>query len=148
MEEANRKGPASSTPQPDHPKNHAISTPTKAPFASPHPLGFVAVPLLHSNLYLTVLLSSPPFFAFSLQLWVGVMLHTQPFFIAGIEDAGEAKSSAFGAMAMFIVTFISSLLGLWYDSQNKVDETVSSSGAPEAEYHLSTGHVPTYGTSS
>lgn len=76
------------------------------------------------------------------------MLKTQPFFIAGIEDYDEATSSAFGAMAMFIVTFVSSLLGLWYDSQNKEVDTVDCSGEPEAEYHLSTGDAPTYGTSS
>jgi len=49
---------------------------------------------------------------------------------------------------MFIVTFVASLLGLWYDSQKKSEETVTESGAPEADYHLSTGDVPTYGTSS
>ena len=75
------------------------------------------------------------------------MIQTQPFLIAGIEDYDEAKSNAFGAMAMFIVTFVASLLGLWYDSQNKIEETSAMDG-PEAEYHLSTGDVPTYGTSS
>jgi len=82
------------------------------------------------------------------QLWVGIILTAQPFFISGIEDYDQAKSSAFGAMAMFIVTFVASLLGLWYDSQKKSEETVTESGAPEADYHLSTGDVPTYGTSS
>lgn len=75
------------------------------------------------------------------------MIQTQPFFIAGLEDTDEAKANAFGAMAMFIVTFISSLLGMWYDSQNKIEETTSGNG-PESEYHLSTGDVPTYGTSA
>ena len=75
------------------------------------------------------------------------MIQTQPFFIAGIEDYDEAKSNAFGAMAMFVVTFVASLLGMWYDSQNKIEETTAADG-PEAEYHLSTGDVPTYGTSS
>ena len=75
------------------------------------------------------------------------MIATQPFFIGGLEDVDQAKASAFGAMAMFIVTFIASLLGLWYDSQNKIEETSAMDG-PEAEYHLSTGDVPTYGTSS
>ena len=67
--------------------------------------------------------------------------------ISGIEDYDEAKSNAFGAMAMFIVTFVASLLGMWYDSQNKIEE-ISATDGPEAEYHLSTGDAPTYGTSS
>jgi len=77
---------------------------------------------------------------------VGVMIQTQPFFIGGLEDSDEAKANAFGAMAMFIVTFVASLLGMWYDSQNKIEEVTDT--GPEAEYHLSTGDVPTYGTSS
>ena len=53
------------------------------------------------------------------QLWVGVMISTQPFFIAGVEDPDVAKSSAFGACGIFAFTFVSSILGIWYDSQNK-----------------------------
>lgn len=40
------------------------------------------------------------------------MLSTQPEFITGIEDVGEAKSNAFGAMGMFLATFALSLIGL------------------------------------
>ncbi|CAB9509285.1 expressed unknown protein [Seminavis robusta] len=80
-------------------------------------------------------------------LWVGVMITTQPFFIGGLEDPDEAKSSAFGAMGAFIFTFVVSLLGMWYDTNHKIDDTASVDG-PEAEYHLATGDVPTYGTSS
>ena len=75
------------------------------------------------------------------------MIQTQPFFIAGLDDSDEAKANAFGAMAMFIVTFIASLLGMWYDAQNKIEETPSGEG-PEAEYQLATDNVPTYGTST
>lgn len=101
------------------------------------------------SFFIKVLYSNLTGFPFPLRqkLWVGVMIQTQPFFIAGIEDYDEAKSSAFGAMAMFVVTFVASLLGMWYDSQNKIEETAPLDG-PEAEYHLSTGDVPTYGTSS
>jgi hypothetical protein len=77
------------------------------------------------------------------QLWVGVMITTQPFFIAGIEDSDKAQKSAFGAMAMFIVTFAASLAGIWYDSSNKPEVT---SGEPEAEYQLAQGDTPKYGT--
>ena len=76
------------------------------------------------------------------------MISTQPFFIHGLENPDEAKTNAFGAMAMFIITFVASLLGLWYDTQNKDKVEVSSSAAPEAEYHLATGDMPTYGTSA
>lgn len=80
-----------------------------------------------------------------LQLWVGVLVHSQPFFIAGIEDAEEARANAFGAMGMFLVTFIASLAGIWHDSKSK--NSVMAGG--EAEYYLSQGDMPTtYGTST
>ena len=69
------------------------------------------------------------------------MVSSQPFFIAGIEDAEEARASAFGAFAIFIVTFLLSAIGIWYDSQYKSEPV-----EPESEYHLSTGEVPNYGT--
>ena len=47
------------------------------------------------------------------------MISTQPFFIAGVEDPDVAKSSAFGACGIFAFTFVSSILGIWYDTQNK-----------------------------
>lgn len=70
------------------------------------------------------------------------MIHTQPFFIQGIEDAEEARSSAFGAMGMFLFTFLASLLGIWYDSQYKAEPL-----SDEAEYQLSTDQ-PTYGATN
>lgn len=81
------------------------------------------------------------------------MLQVQPFFIGGIEDPDEARNSAFGAMAMFIVTFSASLAGIWYDSNHKPEKTTGGAGAgaegddePEAEYQLAQDNVPSYGT--
>ena len=38
-------------------------------------------------------------------LFVWIMLSTQPEFITGLDDVDEAKSSAFGALLTFCVTF-------------------------------------------
>jgi hypothetical protein len=76
------------------------------------------------------------------------MISTQPFFIHGIDNPDEAKTNAFGAMFMFIATFAVSLVGLWYDTHGKDKEVESAASAPEAEYHLATGDMPTYGTSA
>ena len=69
----------------------------------------------------------------------------QPFFIGGIEDVDEAKTNAFGAMGMFLICFILSMIGIWYDSQYKVEPSTSE---PEGDYQLSHDGVPTYGTSN
>mmetsp|Transcript_5259 Transcript_5259/g.14202 ORF Transcript_5259/g.14202 Transcript_5259/m.14202 type:complete len:99 (-) Transcript_5259:529-825(-) len=71
--------------------------------------------------------------------WVGMMLTTQPFFIGGIEEVDHAKESAFGAFGTFIFTFIVSVIGIWYDSQNKAEEM------EEGDYQLGGGDVPNYG---
>lgn len=72
------------------------------------------------------------------------MISTQPFFIAGIEDPEEAKNSAFGACGMFVFTFVASILGVWYDSQNKTE--LEESGAQGSEYRLAgNGDFPNYG---
>lgn len=76
------------------------------------------------------------------------MLQTQPFFIKGIEDADASRTSAFGAMGMFMVAFVASLLGMWYDSQNKIEEETPSGQGGETEYQLAQDTVPTYGTAS
>eukprot|EP00527_Entomoneis_sp_CCMP2396_P009628 CAMPEP_0198136682 /NCGR_PEP_ID=MMETSP1443-20131203/305_1 /TAXON_ID=186043 /ORGANISM="Entomoneis sp., Strain CCMP2396" /LENGTH=102 /DNA_ID=CAMNT_0043797941 /DNA_START=157 /DNA_END=465 /DNA_ORIENTATION=- len=77
--------------------------------------------------------------------WVGVMLQTQPFFVGGIEDYDQAKSSAFGAAAMFLFCFVASVIGIYQDSGSK--ETADSNGTNgETEYQLASD-VPTYGTS-
>ena len=49
-------------------------------------------------------------------------------------------------MGMFIVTFVVSLAGIWFDSNYK-KEPVASDEAAEG-YQLSAGDVPTYGTSA
>jgi hypothetical protein len=81
------------------------------------------------------------------QLWVGVMITTQPFFIAGIDDAEEAKASAFGASGMFAFTFAASMLGIWYDSQNKADVMADGEGnnGSEGGYQLAQDNYPNYG---
>lgn len=81
------------------------------------------------------------------QLYVGVLVSTQPFFISGIEDQEKAQTSAFGATGMFLFTFLASMGGIWYDSMYKV-EPASNQGEPEADYHLSHDTPATYGTSA
>ena len=93
-------------------------------------------------LFLTCLSSSLLLF----QLYVGILVSTQPFFISGIQDKEKVKASAFGATGMFLFTFLASMGGVWYDSQYKVEPV--SNGEPEAEYHLSKDTPPTYGTSA
>lgn len=71
------------------------------------------------------------------------MITTQPFYIAGIENPEEAKTSAFGACGMFAFTFVASMLGIWYDSQNKSYSVESENG--ETGYQLAQGDYPNYG---
>lgn len=73
------------------------------------------------------------------------MIHSQSFFIGGLENDEEARSNAFGAMGMFLFTFVASLVGMWYDSQYKA-EPVTDEEEDEGEYHLSQGEMPSYGT--
>ena len=77
------------------------------------------------------------------------MIHTQPFFIGGINNDAQAQTSAFGAMGMFIFTFLASIGGIYYDANFK-KEPLPQEGENGAEgYQLSKGdNVPTYGTSS
>jgi hypothetical protein len=73
------------------------------------------------------------------------MIHAQPFFIKGIEDYAEARASAWGATGLFLVTFLASMGGLYYDANYK-SEVVEEG---EDEYHLQSDNAPTtYGTSS
>ncbi|EEC51020.1 predicted protein [Phaeodactylum tricornutum CCAP 1055/1] len=83
----------------------------------------------------------------SMSLWVGIMIHTQSFFIAGIDDADKARASAWGATGMFLATFVASVGGIWYDSQKK-EPSIESYGEPESEYQLQPEYVPNYGTSA
>ena len=55
------------------------------------------------------------------QLYVGVLLTTQPFFILGIENVSEARSNAFGAMGLFMATFVLSLFGILRSRSAKED---------------------------
>jgi len=76
------------------------------------------------------------------------MLHTQPFYVAGIDDVESAETSAFGAMGMFLFTFVASIFGIWYDSQHKAEPIVD--GSDGDHYHsLAADHPPaTYGTAT
>jgi hypothetical protein len=47
------------------------------------------------------------------------MIIKQPFYIGGLEDEERCKDSAVGALGLFIVTFVSSITFLWYDSYNR-----------------------------
>jgi hypothetical protein len=82
------------------------------------------------------------------------MIHTQHFFIAGIDDAEEARTSAFGAMFCFLVTFVASLGGIWYDAQSQRQQYSKSdyddypSNGSETDYQLQTEPMATYGTSA
>jgi hypothetical protein len=96
---------------------------------------------------LFVLFSRTFLFVFPLQLFVGVLLSTQPFFLTGIEDEEKAKGSAFGAAGTFAVTFFASLGGVWYDSIHK-KEPAAEGEEPESGYHLSQDQPISYGTSA
>jgi len=72
-----------------------------------------------------------------------VLITTQSFFISGLDDPELAQRSAFGAMALFIVTFFASIFGIYYDSGRKSD---SIEETPEG-YQLNTGVPTEYGTS-
>ncbi|OEU20790.1 hypothetical protein FRACYDRAFT_267767 [Fragilariopsis cylindrus CCMP1102] len=81
-------------------------------------------------------------------LWVGIMLTTQPFFIAGIEDVEVATRSAFGAFFTFMFVFVLSAVGMWYDSTFG-KKSAAEEGDGETDYQLAGGQeFPNYGTSS
>lgn len=83
---------------------------------------------------------------FHFQLYCWIILSTQSFYIGGIEDPEKASASAFGAVILFVITFVASVAGIWYDSMYKA-EPIKEGMAPETEYQLSQD-VPTYGTST
>jgi hypothetical protein len=77
------------------------------------------------------------------------MLTTQPFFITGIDDVEEAKSSAFGAFGMFMATFVLSAGGMFYDSNYKQEPAdATENGNGNGGYQLANDNFPSYGTSS
>ncbi len=51
------------------------------------------------------------------------MIIKQPFYIGGLEDEEHCKDSAVGALGLFIVTFVSSITFIWYDSYNRYNWT-------------------------
>lgn len=76
---------------------------------------------------------------------MGVLIQTQPFFIAGLEDPSENRSNAFGAMFMFLITFCLSIAGIWYDGQSKIEPIGKDL---DGDYHLASENMHTYGTSA
>ena len=69
------------------------------------------------------------------------------FTLAGLEDPEDAKISAFGAMGMFLVTLVLSILGIFYDNMFASKGDVEASSEIDAEgYVLNTGDVADYGT--
>lgn len=81
--------------------------------------------------------------------WVGIMVTLQPFYIGGLEDPEDAKISAFGAMGMFLVTLVLSLIGIFYDNTigKKSQEVASATENNESEgYVLNAADGPDYGT--
>jgi hypothetical protein len=77
-----------------------------------------------------------------------VLISTQPFYLAGIDDVEKAQGSAYGATGMFLFTFLASIGGIWFDSMQKVEPAANGSSEPESEYHLSHDTPATYGTSA
>jgi hypothetical protein len=71
-------------------------------------------------LYLIFLPTQPIFFP-KLQSWVGILLVTQPFFIGGIRNVEEAKGSAFGAAATFLVCFLASVSLMIRDTRRQLE---------------------------
>jgi len=72
------------------------------------------------------------------------MIASQPFYIGGLEDVDAAKNNAFGAMFLFIGTFILSMAGIARDNATKKEDIDESN--PE-NYQLSAGGAPAeYGT--
>jgi len=81
-----------------------------------------------------------PLSSYSEQLYVGVLLSTQPFLILGIEDVSEARSNAFGAMGMFMATFGLSVFGMIRSNQSAKEDIDNAdgyqlSGMNQAEYY-------------
>jgi len=66
--------------------------------------------LRNPNTFLRVALSLSLLASILPQIWVGVLLITQPFYIGGIENVEKAKGSAFGAATAFFFTFLVSII--------------------------------------
>ena len=70
----------------------------------------------------------------------------QPFYIGGLEDPEDAKISAFGAMGIFLVTLVLSIVGIFYDNTFGKKDDADASDAVAEGYTLNTGDVPEYGS--
>lgn len=70
------------------------------------------------------------------------MINYQSFYIAGLSDPATCKSSAIGAMIMFIIVFGLSIVGIKKDGEAKKEE-IEAVG--EEGYQLNNG-VPDYGS--
>lgn len=75
---------------------------------------------------------------FTWQVFVSVIVTTQPFYIAGL-DPDVAPGSAYGAVSMFLFTFCASAYGIYYDNQQKAET------GPEG-YQLNNGAPVEYGS--
>jgi len=70
------------------------------------------------------------------------MIHTQAFYIAGLEDPDTAKGSAIGAMIMFLIACGLSIVGIMKDGEDKKEE-IDNVGAEGFQLNTS---VPEYGS--
>lgn len=58
------------------------------------------------------------------QLFVGMLLTHQPFYVGGVDDVKVSKGSAFGAMYAFIATFVISLVMALRDARRKRRQSI------------------------
>jgi len=54
---------------------------------------------------------------------VATLISKQPFYIGGLEDVDLCKSSAVGAMGMFLFTFVASVAHICYEKANPYSRT-------------------------
>jgi hypothetical protein len=81
-------------------------------------------------------------------LWCGILISTQPFFIAGVEEPIKARTSAFGAMGMFIACFVMSMAGIWYDGKRQSGSHDKDDGDYVLAENNNNNLMHTYGTST
>ena len=62
-------------------------------------------------------------------LFVYTLLSTQPFFITGINDVNVAKTSALGALGLFALMFIISIVGICRSSRHVLDSDIIDRGS-------------------
>eukprot|EP00978_Attheya_sp_CCMP212_P027444 scaffold91900_cov59-Attheya_sp.AAC.5 len=59
------------------------------------------------------------------------MISKQPFYIGGLEDVDHCKSSAFGAVGMFVFTFVASVAHICYEKANPYSRTNTNNHSME-----------------